>query len=165
MGTVDEEKATVGGGGGGGGKPPAPDKPDKGRGERSSGDVDAAAVIAFLRKNPKILRSVLTDQETYDRTPQTPKLSRTLDQVPAEDLDEVVEALHDGLALIDARAGDDRALDVIAERSPDVAKAIQKNSGYRRMPIRHSVDVAARYLDNRRAAAAAAPARAAGGRR
>lgn len=131
------------------------------RGERSSGKGGAPPSrgpssreleSALANMDPARLAALVSIvQAKQGARPATPKISHTLDQLSAEQADQVIKACDDAMEEIeDARARrapppkDPTA--PIREVNPEVVAAMVANSSYRGKPIEHSIDVARRYL-------------------
>jgi hypothetical protein len=116
--------------------------------------VDVRALLANMSQAD--LSALLATAAARHPRSETPKLSATLDAVSAEKADRVIEALAAALDGIEARAADPLA--ALRTLAPEIETAIVTNSTYRRKDLRHSVDVARRYLEGRHGPAAV-PAR------
>lgn len=130
-----------------------------GRGERSSGDLTQREIeTALARIPPDRLQAILAASNAHGvQASTTPKLSKALDTVAAEDADAMIDAIDESLEIVEtAKSGQGEARDKarssdplgpIRDVSPEVAAAIATNSSYRQKSIEHSMRTAKRYLE------------------
>lgn len=144
------------------------------RGERSSGPaVSARELAAALRQlayeDPAAFRSLVGGaQAAADRGPETPKLGPVLEQIPVENIDDVVGAIEQGLQDVEearerrrALSGEEQAelFARIEAAAPGLPAAMAANDRYRGKTFPHSLLAAKGWLEHRHG-----PAAVAGGR-
>jgi hypothetical protein len=121
--------------------------------------TELLSALAALTDDEK--RAIL-GMSTATAAPQSPKFSVALDQVPDDQVEQVVNACRTGLKAIadatpngpqavgDAEAAADTAL---AQVAPVVAAAARRNCQHRQKPMAHSLSVAITYLQSAEAEA------------
>lgn len=160
---TEDEKAESGAEGEGGRAAARPRGSGRNRGERDSAGrggatSDRELEAALARMDPQRLASLIGVAQARAASSggtATPKISRTLDKLDAEEANNVIAACEEALdGYNEAERNREPVIDAhilapVRDASPEVEAAIVTNSSYRRKPVRYSVEVVKRYLESR----------------